>query len=230
MTITESARAALEFRYFKAAQEYLESLPLEHFMESTPHATQRKITVESLDLLAARRADVHVFNELLVQYPVPRRRKLGQVVPDNMVVIHPHPIDADLSYNLPLVKVRPFWVLEYVSKESTRKDYVDNMRHYERHLKVPYYLLFNPRTLKVTLFHHHQKQYIPVKPNPAGRLELPDLNLEMAILGGWVRFWYKGKLLPLPAEMQNQLNAKDSEIAELRRENERLKSKKNGKH
>ena len=88
MTATESTRAALEARYHKAALDYLHSLPLEHFMESTPHSTQRKITLESLDLVMAQRPDVHVFNELLVQYPLPRRKKLGQVVPDNMVVIY----------------------------------------------------------------------------------------------------------------------------------------------
>ena len=100
MTLTESTRAALELRYQKAAEDYMASLPLEHFMESTTHATQRKISWDSLGLLADRRPDVHVFSELLVQYPRPRR-KPGQVVPDNMVVIHDGPIDADLSYNTP---------------------------------------------------------------------------------------------------------------------------------
>ena len=73
--------------YEEEAQKYLRSLPLEHFMEATAQATQRKITLESLDLVQARRPDVHVFNELLVQYPLRGRRKLGQVVPDNMVVL-----------------------------------------------------------------------------------------------------------------------------------------------
>lgn len=41
---------------------------------------------------------MQVFNELLVQYPMPRRKRLGQVVPDNMVVLHPQPIDAEGSY------------------------------------------------------------------------------------------------------------------------------------
>jgi Uma2 family endonuclease len=143
MTLTESSRAALEARYHRAAQDYLESLPLEHFMESTPHSKQREITLESLALLKARRPDVHVFNELLVQYPLPRQKRLGQVVPDNMVVIDADPIDAVWSYNLPMVSARPFWMLEYVSKSNKRKDYVDNMRRYERELKVPYYLLFD---------------------------------------------------------------------------------------
>src|SRR4051794_23077460 len=90
----------LRWSYAKAADDYARSLPLEHYMESTPQATQRKITVERLDLVNARRPDVQVFNELLVQYPRKGKRP-GQVVPDNMVVIWPDPIAAVGSYDVP---------------------------------------------------------------------------------------------------------------------------------
>src|SRR5207244_5350792 len=118
----------------EAAREYLRNLPLEHFMEATAQAKQREITLESLALVKARRPDVHVFNELLVQYPLPRQRKPGQVVPDNMVVLSDEAIQAETSYNLPLEPARPFWVLEYVSKSNRRKDYEDNFDKYERDL------------------------------------------------------------------------------------------------
>src|SRR4051812_22821212 len=101
-------RIVLEVAYEEAARAYLRRLPLEHFMESTLQATQRKITVESLDLVEAQRSDIHVFNELLVQYRVPRRKKLRQVVPDNMVVIHPGRITAVGSYDVPLQPAQPF--------------------------------------------------------------------------------------------------------------------------
>src|ERR1700680_3013772 len=70
--------------YERAAEEYCASLPLEHFMEATGQATQRKVSWVSLDLVAARRGNMQVFNELLMQYP--RNGGLGQVVPDNMVI------------------------------------------------------------------------------------------------------------------------------------------------
>src|SRR5438477_12960489 len=92
----------LRLRFYEAEQEYLRSLPLEHFMESTPQARQREITLESLALVRALRADFQVFNELLVQYPLARGNRFGQVVPDNMVVIHDQPIDAEGSYDVPL--------------------------------------------------------------------------------------------------------------------------------
>ena len=79
--------------YERAAEEYFRALPLEHFMEAKPHATQREITVESLALLRAQRPEVQVFNEMLVQYPL--EGGLGQVVPDNMVVLSSEPTRAE---------------------------------------------------------------------------------------------------------------------------------------
>src|SRR6516165_10249896 len=101
-------RALIEVTYTAAAQDYLRSLPPEHFMEATAQGTQRKITLESLDLVCARRPDVHVFNELLVQYPRRGERRIGQVVPDNMVVVCDKPIEADGSFDLPLQPAKPF--------------------------------------------------------------------------------------------------------------------------
>src|SRR5438067_303277 len=100
-------------------------------MEATDQATQRKITLESLDLVHARRPEVQVFNELLIQYLVKGRRKPGQVVPDNMVVVTPEKIGTVGSYNTPLEPALPFWVLEYVSKSNARKDYEDSSHQYE---------------------------------------------------------------------------------------------------
>ncbi len=199
-------RALIEIAYEEAAQAYLRSLPLEHFMEATAQATQRKITLESLDLLKARRPDVQVFNELLVQYPRPRQRHPGQVVPDNMVVVSDAPVRAETSYNLPLEAARPFWVMEYVSKHNKRKDYEDSFNKYERDLKVPYYLIFYPDNQELTLYRHNGRKYVSVKPNNEGRYPIPELDLEIGLLGGWVRYWHKGKLLPLPADLQRDLD------------------------
>jgi hypothetical protein len=78
--------------YERAADEYCRSLPLEHFMEAKPQATQRAITLESWALLQARRSGVQVFNEMLVQYALPGG--IGQVVPDNMIVVSDEPARA----------------------------------------------------------------------------------------------------------------------------------------
>ena len=216
-------RPLQEIAYEREAQEYLRQLPPEHFMESIPQATQRKITWDSLGLLAAHRPDVRVFNELLVQYPVRGRRKLGQVVPDNMVVLTTEPVRAVSSYNVPLEPAPPFWVLEYVSKGNPRKDYEGSFRKYEKELKVPYYLLFYPDTQDLSLYRHNKRKYVTVKPDERGRCPVPELDLEVGLLDGWVRFWHKGQLLPLPADLQRQVHdlqhrlaAVERELAELR--------------
>jgi hypothetical protein len=59
----EARQILMEINYHTAAQEYLRKLPLEHFMEATPQARQREITLESLALVRAQRADFHLFNE-----------------------------------------------------------------------------------------------------------------------------------------------------------------------
>jgi Uma2 family endonuclease len=197
----------MEINYEAAAQEYLRSLPLEHFMETTDQATQRQITLESLAVLKVHRPEVQVFNELLVQYPRPGERKPGQVVPDNMVVLSNEPVRARSSFNLPLEKAKPFWVLEYVSKSNRRKDYDDNFDKYEKELKVPYFLLFYPDSQDLTLYRHTGKKYVSVKPNKHGCYAIPELDLEIGLLDAWVRYRYKGELLPLPADLHRDLAA-----------------------
>jgi hypothetical protein len=158
------------------------------------------------DLVHVRRPDIQTFNELLVQYRVKTKKKIQQVVPDNMVVVHAVPIKADGSFNVPVQPVGPFWMLEYVSKSNKRKDYEDNIRKYETDLKVPYYLVFHPDEQELLLFRRSRAKYVSVKPNEHGRDAIPKLEIEVAILDGWVRFWFRGELLPLPADLQRQLD------------------------
>jgi Uma2 family endonuclease len=216
MPRTHLRRGLIDAAYAEYAREYLRGLRLENHMEATGQATQRKITLESLDLVNARRPDVQVFNELLVQYPRAGEKKPGQVVPDNMVVIDAEPIDADGSFNVPTQDAHPFWVLEYVSKHNKRKDYDDNFDKYEKELKVPYYLLFYPEEQELTLYRLKGRRYVSVKPNAKGRYAIPELDLELALLDGWVRYWYRDELLPLPAELQSELDAARREAEEQR--------------
>jgi Uma2 family endonuclease len=195
-------------------------------MEVTSQGTQRKITLESLDLVHARRPDVQVFNELLVQYPRRRQKKPGQVVPDNLVVVCLEPIKAEGSFDTPLQPVGPFWVLEYVSRHNKRKDYEKSFAKYERELKVPYYLTFYPEDQELTLYRHTGRKYVTVKPNEHGRYAIPDLDLELALLEGWVRFWYQGTLLPLPADLQRDLDEarRQAELERQRADQERQRA------
>jgi Uma2 family endonuclease len=206
MSTADVPRGQIEAVYAEYAREYLRNLPLEHFMEATAQGRQREITLESLALVKARRSDVHVFNELLIQYPRPRQKRPGQVVPDNMVVIYPGVIEAEGSYDIPVQPVGPFWTLEYVSKSSKRKDYDGSLRKYERDLKVPYCLMFYPDAQELTLYQRGPRKYRAVPPNGQDHYPIAELEMEVGLLDSWVRFWFRGELLPLPGDLQHALD------------------------
>ncbi|MFO0841281.1 MAG: Uma2 family endonuclease [Gemmataceae bacterium] len=216
----------LRLKYEKWAEEYLKSLPLEHFMEATAQSRQREITVESFALIRAKRPEFHYFNELLIQYPRKGRVVPGRVVPDNMVVLHHGEIKATGSYDLPFQPGGPFWTLEYVSKSNERKDYDTNLRIYERHLQVPFYMAFYPDLQDLSLFRLQAGKYVLVLPNASGRYPIDTIDVEVAILEGWVRYWYLGKLLPLPAELDRDLIAARAQLlkAQKRADDERKRA------
>ncbi len=207
--------ARTQLIYDWAADRYLQSLPLEHFMESSEQSMQREITLESLALVRATRPDVQVFSEMLIQYPIAGEDpdEPARVVPDTMVIVWPTPLAPLKAFHIPNQKARPTLVMEYVSQSNRRKDYEDNYKKYERDLKVPYYLVFDPEKQDLTVFHLKRRKYVAIEANDAARLAIPELELEVAILDRWVRFWHRGKLLALPGELLNQLNAKDDQLA-----------------
>jgi Uma2 family endonuclease len=225
MSATNLPRAIVEIAYAEAAREYARGLPPEHHMEATAQGRQREITLESLALVTARRPEVQVFNELLVQYQRRGQKKPGQIVPDNLVVLCEKPIKADGSYDVPLQPVGPFWVLEYVSKHNKRKDYEESFEKYERELKVPYYLIFYPDNQELSLYRHTGRKYVSAQPNENERYPIPELGLEIALHEGWVRYWYQGELLPLPADLQRQLDAARREAKELHRRAEQAEQR-----
>ncbi len=232
--------------YDRAAEDYCRSLPREHFMESTYQSTQRKITLESLDLVSAVWPEFQVFSELLILYPLTEAdlKKPTRVCPDNMVIVHDERIDAVGSFNVPLQPVGPTLILEYVSQGNQRKDYVDNRVRYAHDLKVPFYLLFEPEPQKLTVLQLKGAKYVTVKPNSDGRLAIPPLELEVALHDSWVRFWFRGEMLPLPGALLLERDAArlqadeertarlalEAENTRLREELSRLKSPRSGQN
>jgi Uma2 family endonuclease len=215
--VTQKAIAAWTRQdYEQAAQDYLDGLTLEHFMEATPHAAQREITLESFAVLKLRLPGIELCNELLVQSPV--NDHLCQVCPDNMVILSDEPLSAMGSFNTPFEPGRILWVLEYVSASTRRKDYHDNFQKYQNELKIPYYLIFDPERHDLRLYHHNGVAYELVVPNADGRLSVPELEVEVALLDGWTRFWHEGELLPLPADLTRQLDDLQAQLKQVRRQ------------
>lgn len=207
----------LAYTYQRFAREYLESLPLEHFMEATVQATQRKITLASFDVVHLRRPDIQAFNELLVQFPRKGQRRPIQVVPDNMIVVHPEPIRAESSYDVPIQPAKPFMMLEYVSKSSERKDYEENLVIYERQLKVPYYVLFYPDINELTVFQLKGRGFRAIRPLTEGHHPIPELEMDVALHDGWLRFWFRGELIPLTGELQTDLDRTRKQLNQQRK-------------
>jgi Uma2 family endonuclease len=220
--------------YEQAARDYCATLPLEHFMESTPQQTQRKITLFAFELIHAERPDVWCYNELLIQHPLSdNRRDVVRVVPDNLVVLHDRPIIATGSFTTTVEQAQLFMALEYVSESSKRKDYVENMERYEQ-VRMPYYLMFEPEKKLILLHRWSPKagRLMSVTANAAERFPIPKLELEVGLHDDWMRFWFRGKLLPMPAELaealaftqeklgqaEHKLSAAEAEIARLKAE------------
>jgi Uma2 family endonuclease len=210
--------------YERAAQRYERRLPLEHFMEAIPQATQRRITLASLALVEAQLPDFQVFNELLVQYF--HQGRLRQVVPDNAARRLRQPLVSPTSYICEEEPVGLFWTLEYVSPASYRKDYRDSFHKYEQELRVPYYLLFYPERQDLRLYHHTGTSYELVAANAHGRLAIAELELELALHESWLRFWFRGELLPLPGDLLQQVRQEKqrAEQAEQRAEQEKQRA------
>jgi hypothetical protein len=193
--------------YQRDAMAYSRTLTEENLMESSAQATQRKITLESFDAIRVHRPDIQCFNELLIQYERPGERpeKPGRVVPDNMIVVHPEPIENIGSYMMPIMKLRPMLVMEYVSEANTRKDYESSYDKYEEFVQAPYYLVFDPDESKLDVFRLARDRYLRLNPNGEGRFLIPELELEAGLLDGWVRYWFRGELVPLVPEREEQL-------------------------
>ena len=205
-----------------AAEEYLNYLKKEHpehFMESVAQATQRKITVASLDLVAAERPDVHVYSELLIQWRDEKDR-MRRVVPDNMIVVAEKKPRVSTNFAIPIQPARPFVVFEYVSKGDSRKDYQKSYDKYEIELKVPYYLLFYPDAQELSLYKFSKRKgkYLSVRPDDAGHYAIRELDLTVALVDEWARYWWNGKMLPIPTELQAELHEVREENVTLRRE------------
>jgi hypothetical protein len=154
------------------------------------------ITMTAFAAIQRLMAGFHYFNELLVQFFF--EGQLRQAVPDNMVILGKLEDRVRGSYAPDVDGIVPFWVLEYVSPSSRRKDYVENMRVYEA-LRAPYYLIFDPERQDLRLFRINGRYYQRL-PGENGRLSLPEIEVEVALLDGWARFWYRGELLCLPGE------------------------------
>jgi hypothetical protein len=70
--------------------------------------------------------------------------------------------------------------------------------------------MFLPDDQDLRLYRHDGTRYRKVKPNEHGRYAILELDLELGLYKGWVRFWHRGELLALPAELERQVRSAQS--------------------
>ena len=103
--------------------------------------------------------------------------------------------------------VRQFLCWNTSRKGSKQKDYEDNFQKYEQELKVPYYLLFDLDANELHLYQLSDDGYREVESNANSRFAIHELELEAALRDGWVRYWFRGDLVPLFSEFLHNLDA-----------------------
>jgi hypothetical protein len=115
--------------------------------------------------------------------------------------------DEPAGYNVPHMPARPFWVMHYITRSSKKKDRDEDFSRYERDLKVPYYLIFSLDKRDLTLYrlNGESQRYDTVPPDDEGRRALPEVEIEVGLVDGWLRFWFQGRLLLLPVELDREL-------------------------
>jgi hypothetical protein len=203
--IADASELERKFRYSAAAYWFIERHC--HDDIEPARAQQRDITRWTFEVIRGVRPDVQPFTNLLIQFPQPGEDEPGQLATDNSVFVHSAQLNVGVSFDAPMQPVGPFIVMEYTERSRAER--------YEKELKVPYYLLFYPDADEFTLFKLKDGKYTAAVPNANGRCPIPELELEVGLLGKWMRYWFRGDMLPLPGDL---LKERDAALTKLRDE------------
>jgi hypothetical protein len=65
---------------------------------------------------------------------------------------------------------------------------------------------------------------VSVGSNVADRFPIPKLELEVGLYDDWKRYWFRGKLSPLPAELAESLTLTEQKLSTAQAEIARLKT------
>jgi hypothetical protein len=190
--------AELERKYEYSAAAYWYTQRHCHDEIAPARAAQRDITRWSLEVVRGARPDVQPFTGLLIQFTsdgdVPNR-----IAPDSVVFVYDPTLEVGTSFDVPFQPVGPMLVADYREEKPSESG--------ARELGVPYYLLFYPDGDEMTLFRLSNGKYVTVTPGASGRCAIPELELEVALLDRWVRYWFRGELVPLPGELVKERDA-----------------------
>ncbi len=197
--LSAAERLTMRCDYAAAAYAYIEANC--HAEVDPLQARQRQITAWSLAVVAGVRPDIRTFTAVLIQDGPPGRDDPWQIVPDNFVVRAAKPIVVQDHYDVPFESARPFVVFDYPSTPLQRKRTGRRLGQYQDNFAVPCVVVFDPEQHGLELHRLVGGMFVPAGVNAVGRCEVPELELELGVVEGSMRFWFRGERVPLPGEL-----------------------------
>lgn len=189
--------------------------------EGSPHITSKTGAFELLrDYFRRAGRGVYLRSELPVHYPGER-----VFAPDLMAVLDvPDPWldDKRMAWVVAEEGRGVDFVMEILHRGNPQKDLLDNVLDYAR-MGIPEYFVYDRRRARVLGFRlpfPNGGRYEPIKAR-GGRLASRQLGLELAIVGGHLRFSSNGADIPETRDLLERANAMLDELEDRAEEAER---------
>jgi len=199
-------------------------------LESSWHRDEINLLIASIRCHWRDRTDYYVAGNMFIYYSLQQARSREYRGPDFFVVK-----DVDGSY------MRDSWIvweeggrypdviIELLSPSTAHQDKGVKKRLYERTFRTPEYYCYDPLSEELLGWRLSARGYVPIEPDPQGRLWSEELELWLGIWAGeylqqhahWLRFFEADGKLVLIADEAAQQRA-DAE--QLRAEAERRRA------
>jgi Uma2 family endonuclease len=194
-------------------------------LESELHLDQIVLLLSCLKWLWKDRTDFYAAGNLTIYYSPEYQKSRDFRGPDFFVVL-----DTER-------KTRKSWVVwaedgkypnlivEILSKSTAKIDRELKKQLYQDTFRTPDYFWFDPETQELAGFHLVDGKYQPLNPNPQGHLWSEQLQLNVGIHNGFLRFFTpSGELIPVPIEIVEQESHRAEQESQ-RAEQESLRAK-----
>ncbi len=194
-------------------------------MESNRHRLQMNLLIDSLDLHWAERPDVFVGGNMFLYFSATQAKKNDFRGPDVFVVLDTERRDRKAWVVWEEEGKLPDVIIELLSESTAEQDRGKKKRIYEKVLKIPHYVLFDPFSAELEAYQIDPQlaEYHRVPPGADGRIPVPRLGLELGVWPGehrgieasWLR-WYDadGRLIPTAEERAAEASERAAEASE----------------
>jgi Uma2 family endonuclease len=174
-------------------------------METARHREQMEVLIHSLQAHWAERRNYYVGGNMFLHYDPQNRRKFRG--PDFFLVLDVEDRERK-SWVVWQEGMRfPDVIIELLSDSTRGVDKGEKKTLYERVFHTGEYYLYDPFSQEFVGYHLHgpHPHYEEVKPDAAGKIYSPTVELHLAVQNDWLRWMtHEGRLLPTPMELVKQ--------------------------